>query len=260
MFFSTSSMHFSIKAGIVSFLSLASLFSAGSSSAAVLNGSFETGDFSGWQTFGQTSIETVEFGTSPTQGTQQALLDTVCPGSEESCQDNADGLAAFLGLEMTDLDEIGQGEVFEGSAIKTTFTVEVGDTLTFDWNFLTDFKKAEGFNDFAFVTLSATVLADTYSTFPDSLIDLTKFRYQTGYQTFSYTFTTAGTYTLGLGVADVGDGLDESGLLLDDVVIASKPPATDVPEPTSVLGLLALSALGFASRRWQQYSKDDRSH
>jgi hypothetical protein len=261
MFFSTSSMHFSIKAGIVSLLSLASLFSAGSSSAAVLNGSFETGDFSGWQTFGQTSIETVEFGTSPTEGTQQALLDTFCPGSEESCQDNAAGLAAFLGLEMTDLDEIGQGEVFEGSAIKTTLTVESGDTLTFDWNFFTEFKEAEEeYNDFAFVTLSATVLADTYSTFPDSLIDLTKFRYQTGYQTFSYTFTTAGTYTLGIGVAELGDGLDEAGLLVDDVVIASTPPATDVPEPTSVLGVLALGVLGFASRRWQQHSKDERSH
>ncbi len=253
-------MHFSIKAGIVSLLSLGSLLSAGSSSAAVLNGSFETGDFSGWQTFGRTSIETVEFGSSPTEGTQQALLDTVCPGSEEICQDNANGLAAFLGLEMADLDEIGQGEVFEGSAIKTSFTVEAGDTLTFDWNFLTDSKEEEGFNDFAFVTLSATVLADTYSTFPDSLIDLTKFQYQTGYQTFSYTFTTAGTYTLGIGVTDVGDGAVESGLLIDDVVMSSTPPATDVPEPTSVLGVLALGALGFASRRWQQHSKDKRSH
>ncbi|NEQ25488.1 MAG: PEP-CTERM sorting domain-containing protein, partial [Microcoleus sp. SIO2G3] len=114
--------------------------------------------------------------------------------------------------------------------------------------------------DFAFVTLSATVLADTYSTFPDSLIDLTKFRYQTGYQTFNYTFTIAGTYTLGIGVAELGDGLDDSGLLVDDVVIASTPPATEVPEPASVLGILVLGALGFASRRAQQQRKDNPSH
>jgi hypothetical protein len=38
----------------------------------------------------------------------------------------------------------------------------------------------------------------------------------TGFDSFSYTFTTSGTYTVGVGVVDVGDTVVDSGLLVDN--------------------------------------------
>ncbi|MEW6498431.1 MAG: SdrD B-like domain-containing protein, partial [Cyanobacteriota bacterium] len=41
---------------------------------AVTNGNFETGNFTSWTTLGNTSIQTSTYGTTPTQGTYQALI------------------------------------------------------------------------------------------------------------------------------------------------------------------------------------------
>jgi hypothetical protein len=242
MFSSTFFKHFSFKTGLVSLLGLASLLcSPGTSSAAILNGGFETGDFTNWETIGQTFIETAEYGSGSTEGTQQALLDTFSEQSVDIVQ-----LADFLNIEVGSLSALG--EVYEGSAIKTSFTVEAGDVLSFG-------VQAPLFNDFAFVSLSPTVerkLADTFSTFPTPLQDRTVFYDQTGFQAYSYTFQAAGTYTLGIGVADVGDGAVDSGLLVDNVLLSSSSTPTPVPEPASVLGVLAFGAFGFGSRRLRQ--------
>ncbi len=79
-------------------------------------------------------------------------------------------------------------------------------------------------------------LADTNS--PLFIESLTDFDEETGFQSFSYTFETSGTYSLGIGVLDEDDFIVNSGLLIDNVEL------TPVPEPASILGLLALSALG----------------
>jgi plastocyanin len=252
MFSSTFCKQFSLKAGIVTLLSLTSLFNANPSSAAVINGGFEQG-FNNWETFGSTSIETAEYGIKPPEGIQQAKLDTFCPPQVNSnCKEDGNymELAQFLDLEMNDLDALGNGEVYEGSAIKTTLTVEAGDVLTFDWNFLTQDRNANGFNDFAFAAISLTLqeLADTFSTVPVSFVELTEFSNQTGYKTFTHTFTTAGTFNLGIGVADVTDGSADSALLVDNVSISRSGGSTTVPEPTSLLGFLAVGAFGVGSR------------
>ncbi|MCZ8356594.1 MAG: PEP-CTERM sorting domain-containing protein, partial [Microcystis sp. LE19-388.1G] len=49
---------------------------AETSPAAVLNGSFETGNFSDWNTTGQTSVKTSGFGVTPVNGSYQAVLQT----------------------------------------------------------------------------------------------------------------------------------------------------------------------------------------
>jgi hypothetical protein len=255
MFSSTLCKQFSLKASIVSLISLVSLVNA-NPAAAVINGGFEQG-FNNWETFGSTSIETANYGIKPTQGTQQAKLDTFCPPiAIGNCKENGNyiELAEFLELGMNDLDGLGNGEVYEGSAIKTSLMVEAGDVLTFDWNFLTEDGNAQGFNDFAFVSLSQTVqeLADTFSTVPVSFVSLTEFENQTGYKTFTYTFQTAGTYSLGIGVTDVTDGSADSALLVDNVSISRPGDSTTVPEPTSLLGILAVGALGFGSRFLRQ--------
>lgn len=180
------------------------------SPSAVTNGSFETGNLTGWNTQGNTSIKTTHSGINPTQGTYQALI-TNGGGSVSDAS-----LESFLGLSAGALDGMSNGNATEGSAIKlSTITVTAGTTLTFDWNFLTSESTPSGtYNDFAFVSINGLKeLADTNSTFvlPSGSVK------QTGYKQFSYTFTTAGTYTIGLGVVDVGDKTVDSSLLVDNV-------------------------------------------
>lgn len=130
---------------------------------------------------------------------------------------------------------MGNGKVEEGSAIKKTFTAKAGDVLTFDWNFMTNELESTlvgSNNDFAFFTLNPLLskLADTSSTFVTSL---TPFLNETGFKTFSTKISAPGTYTLGFGVVNVDDPMFDSALAVDNVTLAS------VPEPTSVLGVLA---------------------
>ncbi|MEW6493893.1 MAG: S8 family serine peptidase, partial [Cyanobacteriota bacterium] len=125
-------------------------------------------------------------------------------------------LESFLGLSTRALDGMGNGNAVQGSAIKLpTITVAAGTTLTFDWNFLTnETTPGNFFNDFAFVSINGlSELADTESSFA---LSPSAFNKETGYAQFSYTFTTAGTYTIGLGVVDTGDTTIDSALLIDN--------------------------------------------
>jgi hypothetical protein len=201
----------------------------------LINGGFETNDFTGWTTLGSTSIETAAFGSSPTEGTFEALLSTANITFADSI------LEAFLGLEAGSLNNLGNGISAQGSAIRQTFMAEAGDILTFDWNFLTNEVLIPPFNDFSFVSISSlSELADI--TFPSTIISpTTQFFQETDFQTFSFTIPTTGTYTLGLGVTDTIDNSIDSGLLIDNVKLHS------VPEPTSVLSVLGFGALGAGS-------------
>jgi hypothetical protein len=203
----------------------------------VSNGSFETGDFSGWETAGQTTVENSDFGTAPADGIYQAVLETL----QDTTDFSGSQLETFLGLSAGELTNWG---ATEGSAIKQEITVNAGDVLTFSWNFLTDDPLNEQYNDFGFfsITGSSTRLGDTYS--PTSL-SFSRLAQETGYQPFSYTFASAGTYTLGFGVVDVdrdggGDTSVNSALLVDNVNVES------VPEPFTILG--TLTALGFGAK------------
>jgi len=175
------------------------------------NGGFETGNFSSWQTVGDTSIETAGFGSSPTEGTYQALLTN--GGGSVSDTD----LETFLGLTLGSLDGLGNGDATEGTAIKQTVTVSAGTQLSFDWNFLTnEDTPSNTFNDFSFVSIVSNTLdtlADTNDAFVTSA---TSFNQETGFNSFSYTFSTAGTYTIGVGVVDVQDTSIPSALLVDN--------------------------------------------
>lgn len=221
MLFSISYMRLSLISSLVS-LSVASCFSiavpavAQSSGKACSISNFNN-DFRNWEVIGHKNHKIIKSPTNSGGENQAAFIDTFSTQTADLVE-----LANFLDIEIDRLNKMG--EVFEGSAMKTSFTVEAGETLTFDWNFLTDDIQASN-NDFAFFSLAGedTKLADTFSPFSNSLNNPTSFLYQTGFQTASYTFTTAGTYTFGVGVVDLGDGSIDSGLMIDKVSL-SRPP------------------------------------
>ena len=185
------------------------------------NGSFETGDFSNWNTIGDTSIETEDLGVFPTDGTSQALITSGASDSGGSVVDS--DLEEFFDLPIGSLDGLTGGDATEGSAIKQTFTAEAGDVVSFDWNFLTNESTPNGsFNDTGFVSVNGFTfeLADTSADFSDAA-DVEGFSSQTGTETLTFSIATAGTYTIGFGAVDVGDSAVDSGLAIDNINIAS---------------------------------------
>ncbi|RYD68314.1 MAG: tandem-95 repeat protein, partial [Sphingomonadales bacterium] len=98
----------------------------------------------------------------------------------------------------------------EGAAMKTSLTLQAGDVVTFDWNFTTD--DYAPYKDFAF----ATVNASTYSL---SNTQATGDYGATGWNTFTFTAPTAGTYVLGQGVMNDQDASVESYLAVDAIRI-----------------------------------------
>ncbi|MEJ7638889.1 MAG: hypothetical protein WKF75_13195 [Singulisphaera sp.] len=152
-------------------------------------------------------------------------------------------LEGFLSLPTGSLDAITLQGAIEGSALRLTFAASAGDVLSFDWDFLTDENfNAQSFNDLAFVTLGTqvNVLGDVYSsTFIPSM---TPFFDETGYQSFSMTFATTGTFTLGVGILDVGDDLFDSALLLDNFALSGAA----VPNGSFENGFASFSVIGDA--------------
>jgi hypothetical protein len=206
----------------------------------LINGGFESGDFTGWSTIGETRIESAAFGSGPTEGAFQAFLSPAGrveePNTPVGNAVPAADLETFLALPAGSLDDISTGAVIEGSAIKRTFTARAGDVVSFDWNFLTDeytdlpesaFPPTPDANDLAFVVITPLStplfrLADTFWTFflsPTAFLGETRFN-----ERFSFTIPTTGTYMLGIGIVDVGDAAGSSGLLIDNVVLTPASP------------------------------------
>lgn len=142
-------------------------------------------------------------------------------------------LESFLGLEAGSLDALNSIDVTNGSAIKKTVKAKAGDKISFDWFFQAgDYAP---FNDFSFFTVGSTV-----STLA-SVLQVGNYG-QASSQSF-YTFTEAGEYTVGVGVVNAIDQGLSSSLKISNVASSSQA----VPEPASILGILAVSAIGGTS-------------
>jgi hypothetical protein len=162
----------------------------------------------------------------------QAFLSTAGPGEVPGEPvGNAvpvSALETFLELPAGSLDYISTHAVIEGSVIRRTFMAQAEDLVSFDWNFLTNEytnlnQPNPEQNDLTLVTIvSPSLLADTaFWTF--SLSQTALFG-ETGFSRFSFTIPATGTYTLSIGVVDVGDGGGLSGLLVDHVSLTPASP------------------------------------
>ena len=223
-------------------ISIAAFVAVIGAKAAVVNGSFETGDYTGWETFYQTSLETAASGVSPTHGNYFAYL-----AAPDGGDGNASALETFLGVSDSALQGIKNGytDFTSGSAIRTTFSASAGSVLTFDSRFLTDEDLPSSW-DFAFYTLNYTPssLGDTETSTFSVLGAYLVGGYQgTPWSSTSIILPNSGSYTLGFGVLQAGDNSVSSGLAVDNVSV--------VPEPSTIIAgaLLLLPLAGSAIRK-----------
>lgn len=198
------------------------------------NGGFEVGDLSGWVAGGIGTVEVIQAAdfspnVLPSEGSFMALLSSG-PGD--------------LGGAAGDFDSNGIND-FDSTTLSLTFDVQAAPAnLSFQWSFLTsEENQPANFDDFFLVTLDgATVLARS-SAKPGGV---SPFADTPPYDGISYTsnapgptggsvfddgrtsfasaciaIPTTGTHTLTIRLADQGDRLFDSGLLIDNAQVPS---------------------------------------
>ena len=236
---------------------------AGTAQAAPLsNGDFNAG-LSGWTTSGDAAVvQGTLFGELNIGSTARLVLGTSSTSQDDypavAGRYNLSGqapLEAGLALEQTlnltggALDDGNGNFVMEGSSASQTFSVQAGDTLSFDWQLFTR-EGADGINlgDSAWLVLTTasgtqlTKLGDTASL---SLLDAGQGWNASSLSAQSITFSQAGNVTLAWAVGDVNDYVSTSLLSIGNVAVTSA-----VPEPDAIALLLAgLSIAGMAARR-----------
>ncbi|WP_447970447.1 PEP-CTERM sorting domain-containing protein [Nitrospira sp. M1] len=232
------------------------------------NGGFETGSLNHWQTLGLVNVETSVFGSGPKQGNSQVFLNTEDGTSMDTASINH--IEAFLGVSQGLVDSIhpAPGPSFgakDGSAIKQDFHASAGETLSFQYNFLTSDGlwgggvDPDASRDVSFVTLTGPnmslgkILSNTLdipNAPEETLVSINPFRssptpfnLETGFRHVSLVLPTDGNYTVGFGVVNSGFVGASSGLLVDQV---STTPSQPVPEPSTIL-LLTSGLIGLAT-------------
>jgi hypothetical protein len=231
------------------------LYAAAPAGAVTVNPGFEDGDTTGWTTVGDASVVGSGFGVAPTEGSFQLLMTTGSGAVTTSATETAMGMPnqSIRKIFRDQIDKPGQSSgksVIEGSAVQQSFdVVAVGDLIMFDWNFLTDeFTRAPSepdlYTDFLWgylegpTTTQEIVFAHANQAGIFSTSTSTDFSQETGYQTFSFTFTEAGSYTLTLGVHDVEDVDYNAGVVFDFFRLIKGPePNTFLLVASGLLGL-----------------------
>lgn len=195
--------HSIISAGTFSLLSLGSLAVASPSYAFSL-------DLNSWSRIGDVNPISANQATLNSGSFNTALTG----GGTGSIED-------LLGITPGSLDPAGSTfGATQGSAIQKTFAdINAGDVLRFNWNFSTNDADA------AFVTINNSVFALAGST------------------PFSYSFTNAGNYRVGIAIVDVEDTIGASRLVISNASI------NEVPEPMTILSSLTALGVGVGMRR-----------
>jgi VCBS repeat-containing protein len=203
-------------------------------------------DLSSWTVLAGGIAEIVgDIGTSDPQPdpTDQALLVASGGDLDEAGEDGASqaDIETFFNLAPGALDGIaddgdnenGAEEPTDGSAIKKTFNVHEGDVLTVKFNFLEDEgdggeegedgESGPDFQDFAFIVIGDQVfrLSNVSDANDPSSANVGDFEWdeESGYLTFTHTFTQSGPVQIGFGVMNEDDESVDPGLLIDELKI-----------------------------------------
>jgi hypothetical protein len=196
--------------------------------AAVINGGFETGNFTGWKTIGNARVVDSKIGSGPTEGKYQALLTTAAGSVSVSA------LESFLGVPPGTANSLTKETIVSASAIKQTFKARAGDVFYLDYNFLTnELTRPRGFfNDFFFgigFVSKGIVVSAQRENISDDLLRRGAFRSSTPFhdesrfrkapETAPFIVPATGTYTIALGVVNAKDKKFDSGVLLDNITL-----------------------------------------
>jgi hypothetical protein len=241
---------------VLNYTILVRIFPPVSCPYAIPNGDFEAGTLASWSGAGRRGVLTADlipvagntFYTVPPSGAWQGFVSNggVYAGTGSAVTTST--LEAALGVPSGTLLALGGGAATQGSCLTQTLTVAAGDTLEFKWNFQTNEPTPSPTrNDFAFLTIStngALLLADTF--FPVFVSSPSPFTEETGYQSYAYTFASAGTVKVGFGVADRGTTTTDSALLIDCVELVPGTPANNPPACSADLTLAQLDFLEVA--------------
>ena len=253
---------------------LATLFGAtmlsASASAQVLNGGFESG-LTNWTTGGVVQAQGAAMGITPQEGSSQALIasatdGTITPAVTAGTGLTAAALESIIGLPAGTIATIPNGTPVLCSGMSQQFTLAAGQSVSFDWNFLTNQTFNDGTSlsippdpnnkDFAFAALVRvgfntviTKLADTQDGFvnggPGGFLTnfittqpacpfISTLNWKP--RTFSVSFP--GTYRLCFGVVHASSTTPDNGvnsaLVVDNV--SATASAIAVTAPATVVG------------------------
>lgn len=201
------------------------------------NGNFEAGNLNGWFSSGSTAIASGSAGYAPLSGSHSALVVAVsaAPVPPASCAVDIWNVNCPQPLPFTDsgaplptytnFQGVGVGfAFFRGAFIGTDITVNAGDRLSWNWQPGGE-AAGSGFSvdEARFYATNGTV---------EARID-----FDQGLRTF--TFGSAGTWSVYFGLFQTEDPFGYSTVLLDDILL------TAVPEPSGTI-LLMLGLLGVA--------------
>ena len=208
--------------------------------AQVLNGNFSSG-LTAWTTVGDAGIVSGAARVTTASFDFDDDFPAVAGAFNISGINAASGggvLEAALGLGSTGLDVSVSDVAYEGSAIMQTFNVNAGDTLSFNYKFLTN----EGsFLDYAFYTINGVKF--NLAQVANATNVSSPFQFETGLLTGNHLFAASGSVTLGFGVVDIGDFSATSALEIDNVTI------TPIPEPATTAALMTAGIFGLTVLR-----------